>query len=92
VLSVTVGAGVGAAQDGISFLPALFDHLSAAGVAASLYFVLVAVVSLSAVFAPKPTQRRAALQVLRLLLPRRRPAEPPGGQAPPKPERPTGDQ
>ena len=62
----------------LPFLPNTLAQLASPGVAVLIYCTLITVVALTAVFSSKPSRRKAALEVLRLLLPgRHRP--PPGG-------------
>lgn len=54
------------------FLSGILNHLPLIGPVALAYFSLITVVALAAVFSSKPSRRKAALQVLTLLLPGRR--------------------
>jgi hypothetical protein len=57
----------------LPFLPGTTGELTVLGSASGLgYLLLIAVVALTAVFSSKPGRRKAALEVLQLLLPRRR--------------------
>ncbi|MDN5932010.1 MAG: hypothetical protein L0I24_13255 [Pseudonocardia sp.] len=53
-------------------VPTVLGQLDILAAAPTVYLALVAIVSLAAVFSTQPGCRRAALSVLRLLLPRRR--------------------
>ncbi len=59
--------------------PFLSSHDPAVLVPAAAYACLVTVIALTAVFTSKPARRKAALEVLRLLLPGRG-NNPPGSQ------------
>ena len=54
-------------------LPLVVSQLRSVPLAAVLYLVIVAVVVFAAVFSKTPARRRAALAVLRMLIPLRRP-------------------
>lgn len=56
-------------------VPSVLGQLDTLATAPTVYLALVAIVSLAAVFSKEPGRRRAALSVLRLLLPRRRGAD-----------------
>jgi hypothetical protein len=63
-------------------MPLFEGQLRILAVAPVLYLVIIAVVVFAAVFSKEASQRRAALAVLRLLIPRRNPLgrrPPPGG-------------
>jgi hypothetical protein len=53
-------------------VPDVLGQLDGLAAVPTAYLALVAIVSLAAVFSKEPSRRRAALSVLRLLLPRRR--------------------
>lgn len=65
-------------------LPFLYDGLATVGAASLGYLLLIAVIALTAVFSSRPTRRKAAFDVLRLLLPGRRRlrSQPPGHDTP----------
>ena len=54
-------------------LPLVVSQLRSVPLAAVLYLAIVAVVVFAAVFSKTPDRRRAALAVLRMLIPLRRP-------------------
>jgi len=54
-------------------IPLVVSQLRSVPLVAVLYLALIAVVVFAAVFAKTPDRRRAALAVLRMLLPLRRP-------------------
>lgn len=59
----------------LPFLPDIPAQLATLGAPALIYCTLITTVALAAVFSSKPSRRKAALKVLRLLLPgRRRPS------------------
>lgn len=64
-------------------VPTLVGQLDNLTIAPTIYLGLVAVVALAAVFSKSPSRRRVALDVLRVLLPRRRTS----GQDEPSPPR-----
>ncbi len=65
-------------------VPTLVGQLDNLTIAPAIYLALMAVVALAAVFSTSLSRRRAALEVLRILAPRRRPP----GQDEPPPSRP----
>jgi hypothetical protein len=75
----------------LPFLPDTPAQLATLGAAALIYCMLIAVVALAAVFSSKPSRRKAALEVLWLLLPRRHQPPPnnPGQASRPQPKTPS---
>jgi hypothetical protein len=67
----------------LPFLPGIAHDFTILSPALFIYTVLIATVALTAVFTSKPARRRAALDVLRLLLPRRSRDQTQIGIAPP---------
>lgn len=56
-------------------VPTVLGQLDTLTLAPTIYLALVAVVALAAVFTNNTGRRRAAISVLQLLLPRRRPSD-----------------